>query len=249
MATLFWMMRELEKELNERKAIEVRVGLGYTGVQLDDGSMGLAYTFRHNTRHGCSVVNNAGALRGPAIDLAKMAGSRDAIEAAIGLATMNAVANSRPEVAAAENKDVVDCLDLRDADKIAMVGFFAPVADKLAGRDVTVFELDKGDCHCKEPIERQPELLPLMDVAIITSTSLINHTADGILYHLSNAREVAFLGASTPLMPSLFKDTKVTLLAGMIVRDAPLAFDIISQGGGAQKLSAASKKVLLRINR
>jgi hypothetical protein len=248
MATLFWMMRELEKELNERKAIEVRVGLGYTGVQLDDGSMGLAYTFRHNTRHGCSVVKNAGALRGPAIDLAKMAGSTDAIEAAIGLATMNAAANSRPEAANADNMDVTECLDLRDSDKIAMVGFFAPVADKLAGRDVTVFELDKGDCHCKEPIERQPELLPLMDVAVVTSTSLVNHTADNILYHLRNAREVALLGPSTPLMPSLFKDTTVTLLAGMIVHDAPLAFDIISQGGGAKQLAAAAKKALQRVN-
>jgi hypothetical protein len=39
---------------------DVRVGLGYTAVQLDDGRCGLAYTFRDDIQEGCCVIKAAG---------------------------------------------------------------------------------------------------------------------------------------------------------------------------------------------
>ncbi len=36
--------------------VDVRVGLGYTAVQLDDGRCGLAYTLRDDIQEGCCVI-------------------------------------------------------------------------------------------------------------------------------------------------------------------------------------------------
>jgi hypothetical protein len=43
---------------------DVRVGLGYTAIQLNDGNCGLAYTFRNDVSEGCSVIKSAGTLVG-----------------------------------------------------------------------------------------------------------------------------------------------------------------------------------------
>jgi len=51
---------------------DVRVGLAYTAVQLDDGRCGLAYTFRDELHEGCCVISDAGTLAGRrASDLAE----------------------------------------------------------------------------------------------------------------------------------------------------------------------------------
>ena len=71
---------------------DVRLGLGYTAVQLDDGRCGLAYTFRHELHEGCGVMSEAGTLAGRrASDLAQWAKSTDLLVSAVGLATLNAL--------------------------------------------------------------------------------------------------------------------------------------------------------------
>ena len=46
------------------KVTDVRIGLGYTAVQLDTGSVGLAYTFRDKAESGCSVFQGKRPLAG-----------------------------------------------------------------------------------------------------------------------------------------------------------------------------------------
>ncbi len=47
-----------------RKIKDVRAGLGYTCVMLEDRASGLAYTFRNEMGQGCSVLSDAGRLIG-----------------------------------------------------------------------------------------------------------------------------------------------------------------------------------------
>ena len=76
---------------NHRVA-DVRIGLGYTGVQLDNGRCGLAFTFRQEARGGCCAFREAGTLAGKlASEVAWCATSPDVITAAVGLATLNAL--------------------------------------------------------------------------------------------------------------------------------------------------------------
>ena len=55
-----------ESELKKRAVVDARVGLSYTGVLLDDQSLGLAYSFREEATECCEVVDKAGELEGSA---------------------------------------------------------------------------------------------------------------------------------------------------------------------------------------
>jgi len=91
--------------------------------------------------------------------------------------------------------------------------------------------------------------MPKMDVVIVTSTSLLNHTLDGILDCCGGAREVALVGPSTPLAPEVFMGTPVTVLAGMVVRDTERAMKIVSQGCGTMLLGRTADKLCIRLDR
>ena len=73
---------------------------------------------------------------------------------------------------------------------------------------------------------------------IITGSSTINGSIDGLLEMCSNAQQIALVGSSTPMFPELWKDTRVTARAGSWwprERKEDI-FRIISQGGGIARL-------------
>ena len=71
---------------------DVRVGLGYTAVALDDGRCGLAFTLHEKEYESCTVIAEAGALVGrKASELAAWMQQSDETACSIGLATVNAL--------------------------------------------------------------------------------------------------------------------------------------------------------------
>ena len=101
----------------ELRATDVRIGLGYTAVLLENGRCGLAYTFRHETGGGCCAFREAGTLCGRrAADLLAYANSTDVVSSAVALATVNAL-TSPPDDSAA------DGLGLLSAMKLTGTGF------------------------------------------------------------------------------------------------------------------------------
>jgi hypothetical protein len=79
------------------------------------------------------------------------------------------------------------------------------------------------------PADRADELLPQADVVAITSTSLINHTFDGLIRLCRDDAYVIMLGPSTPLSPVLL-ETGVDVLSGTVVEDVGRVLRSISQG-------------------
>jgi uncharacterized protein (DUF4213/DUF364 family) len=232
-----------------RTVVDLRVGVGYTGVLLDDGRCGLAYTFRDAAPdRGCNVLGEAGTLAGrAAADVARFARSPDPIAAAIGLATLNALG----EPPAAADADVLDVIDPRAQDEVGMVGYFRPLVEPLRKRAkaLHVFERQADAAAGLLPAEAAADILPRCRIAIVTATSLLNRTMDALLLSCRNAREVVVLGPSTPLQPDLFAGRGVTCLSGVWVTDGPRALRIISEGGGTRRLQPALRKVCLRIRR
>ena len=87
-------------------------------------------------------------------------------------------------------------------------------------------------------MDQQPVLLPECTKMIITGSSTINGSIDGLLEMCCNATQIALVGSSTPMFPEGWKDTKVTSLAGAWwpkERKEDI-FRIISQGGGIAQL-------------
>lgn len=237
-------------ERNEGVSIaDVRIGLGYTGVMLDDGRAGLAYTFRNEAGHGCSVFHRLRPLSGKsASELISMLPSDDPIEAAVGLACANALVNG--EDAEFQDGDILDRLDLRPDDRIGMVGYFGPLVEALKGRgcDLTVFERALSPSAEIRPAEEAVTRLPDCQVALITATSIINHSIDSLLESAGRCRETVILGASTPFHLGIFRNRSVTMLSGVVVRDSEGILRVISEGGGMRYFGPHIRKVSLRVH-
>ncbi len=233
-----------ESELKKRAVVDARVGLSYTGVLLDDQSLGLAYSFREEATECCEVVDKAGELEGGAWELAKIALSPRAVDSSVGIATLNAVFNRDIK---GEEGDILDFLDLKKSDKVGMVGNFRPVLERMGKNipELYIFERRPQDEEGVYPDWAVEQLLPEVDVAIITGTTVVNKTIDRLLELSKNAREIAILGPSTPMAPEVFRKRGVTLLSGMVVEDVEKALKIVSQGGGTIKLKDVSRKVNL----
>jgi uncharacterized protein (DUF4213/DUF364 family) len=230
-----------------RRVLDVRVGLGYTGVLLDNGRCGLAYTFRDMAEgRGCNVLDLAGTMaERPAADIAQLARSQDAILTAVGLATLNALS----EPPAANAGDVLEQLALEPEDEVVMVGLFRPLMEPLRKqvKALRILERNPDPAAGILSADAANEVLPRCQVAIVTATSLLNRTMDGLLALCRNAREIVVLGPSTPLEPAIFAGKGVTILSGVWVTDAARALRIISEGGGTKKMQPAVRKVNLRI--
>lgn len=211
---------------------DIRIGLGYTCVELLDGAAGIAWTPDQGAVSSCTHLPMAGTIQemseGKILGLIE---SGNHLERAIGLAGFNAV-NSRIE-RECNCKEAVAALGIEAADHVVMVGHFAPVIPRLKKTGCSLDILDLN--HAKPDIvdlRSGPELLGRCDVAIITSTSIINNTIDDLLGQLQNNRAAMLLGPSTPICPEAFANSRLTQLSGSRVKDIEALKRVISQGGG-----------------
>ncbi len=237
----------LVTEFKEQRLADVRIGLGYTAVMLEDGAVGVAYTFHEDAAAGCSVFMGRRPLAGrTTTEILDYLGSDEGVECTVGLAVANALANrAYPEQ---KEGDILELLPTEPGDRVGMVGFFGPLVGPLEKRvrQLTIFERNAARSDRVLPAEAALEELPRCEVAVITSTALITGDMDGLLEAASGCREVALVGASTPLVPSVFESRHVTLLSGVVVTDGPGILQIVSEGGGMGFFGPRIQKVNLR---
>lgn len=217
----------------KRIVTDVRIGLGYIGVALDNDRLGLAAVIREDFQTSCTAFSKAGTLAGlSASQLLKfLVDGRNPLEKALGLATANAIL--RPCSCADEEVEAIEAMNLTGQDTVAMVGFFGPLVGRIKETGATLSIVEKNP---RRPgitdAARQKEILSGATVAIVTATSILNDTIEDILQYLDSAREVSILGPSTPLYPEAFRNTPVTHLGGSESLDNKKIMQIISEGGG-----------------
>ncbi|MFP4571797.1 MAG: Rossmann-like domain-containing protein [Desulfobacterales bacterium] len=239
---------KLAREAAKHKIADVRIGLGYTAVMLENMKTGLAGTPLSHLRSCCTVFDAMLPLTGrKASDLLDLLTSDAPLETAVGLATANALTN---QPSPSQNTgDVLNLLTFSPEDRVAMVGNFAPMIGpvKSTGALLTIFEqIDSPEGELR-PASEIPALLPKCTVCLLTATSVINHTFDEIIDAASECRSVVLLGASTPLIPEIFTHTPVSLLSGVIVTKPKEILHIVSCGGGMQRFKNVIKKVNLAV--
>ena len=234
------------KLTNKHTAEDIRIGLGYTAVRLDDGRCGLAYTLHEQEYESCCVVPEAGKLAGrTASKLIPWIKSSDVTASAVGLATLNALI---PEPATAVESDILDLLQVGTEDTVGMIGYFGPLIGPLRKRThaLHIFERREEPEYEILPESAARDLLPKCQVVIMSATTLLNHTIDGLLDLSKTAREIAVLGPSTPLIPEIFSHHGVTMLSGLQVEDPARILQIVSEGGGTRQFGRAVRKLSQR---
>jgi len=215
---------------------EVVVGLGFTLVCLDDGACGVAYTLRDELERGCDAFNEAGKIRGREVrEVLPWMGGSSIIASSVGLAAANALLLP-PEQAF--SGDLMAYLDLKAGERVVTVGRFRPMEARLKRAGVELEVIERGDHQAP---------LSACDVALVTATSIINNTLEGILDVIAGAREVVILGPSTPYAPGAFEGSAVTVLAGSAVSDLESVRRIISEGGGTQTMGKALGRWMARV--
>ena len=212
-----------------------QVGLIYCAVQLETGTTGVAFTFpdQRSGKHCGRGLIGRGHLAGrKAEQLVEQLGSEDLVSSALGMAAANALIADSFIDSRATPGDVLDQLDIREGDRLCMVGCFLPVLEKLKSASVQVTAVDQVVKVGAEPAENSERPLPESQVAIITGTSIINNTIDALLELAAGCREVAILGPSTPLLAEAFRDLPVHCLSGIRIDEPDAVFRIIGEGGG-----------------
>jgi uncharacterized protein len=230
----------------DHRAMDIRVGLGYTAVALEDGRCGLAFTLHEKEYESCTVIPDAGTLAGrQASELISWMKATDETACAIGLATANALIGA-PN--GAVEADILDLLSVGPKDAVGMIGYFGPLVDsiKKRARVLHIFERKPIPDLGVLPDSAVGELLPQCQVVVLSATTLLNHTIDGLLDHCKAAREIAILGPSTPFLPGVFRRRGVTILSGIHVVDGPQVLRVASEAGGTRNFGKAIRKLNLR---
>lgn len=229
-------------------ATDIRIGLGYTAVLLADGNCGLAYTLHENEYESCCVIPEAGKLTGRKIsELISWMKLSDTTACAVGLAAVNAILP--PPVTAVES-DILDLLPVHSDDSVGMIGFFGPLVNPLKERVKALHIFERRPDPESEilPESAAQDILPKCQVAVISATTILNHTIDGLLDLCKTAREIVILGPSTPFLPEVFNRRGVTILSGLQVVDPDQTLRIVSEGGGTRQFRRAVRKLTLRTN-
>ena len=232
------LYEQVKSSAQNRKVIDLRIGLGYIGVRLDNDATGIAAVSLSVLSHGCKVVPAAGSFIGaPAADLLQyLVAGKNSLEIAIGLATANALIEPfSPDTV--DDREATTYLDLQKGVKVVMVGLFAPLVARIraTGAELTIIERNPSRMEILGH-EEQKDALKSCDVAIITATTLLNSTFEETISNLGKPRAVLLMGPSTPLIVDIFQDTPVTHLGGAVVADSARVMQIISEGGGTPAL-------------
>lgn len=230
---------ELQRAILPGRIQAVLVGLSRTMVLAEtaDGiRCGLAATLTNPgiDHHLHPAVRNAGHLHEMDYrDLAALSGSDSLTEAAIGLATINALLPWPSQQWIELNAE--DYLIQNGGGKnVAVVGHF-PFVDRLKPHVNHLWVLELNPREGDLPAQAAPEVIPQSDIVAITATTLINQTFDGLISLCRPEATVIMLGPSTPLSPILF-DYRINILSGTIVNDPQATWLGISQGVSLHQL-------------
>ena len=262
------LQSHLMDEARDRTILQAVAGGRFCAVMLDNGGVGVANLCpeecgvpSHHVadllpRPGTSATDALAALRSPE-------------RSAVGLATANALANRFAREASESHgnapghdirrwrqanigNNVLEVLGLRPDDHVGMVGCFCPLVEPIRRRVQRLSIFERGPRLTPDllPEDRAAGVLPECAVALITATTIINGTIDGLLAAATNCREVVLLGPSTPLVPEVFDASsgRVALLAGAVVTNAKELLRTVSQDGGTRDFATSMAKVNVRVN-
>jgi hypothetical protein len=226
----------------------VQVGFIYSSVMLDEKYMGVAYTFPRRGRCGVRDLSSEKPLCGrKASEMLPYLGKGDPLFSSLSLATVNALSSARAIPESMQFGDVLDVMEIREGDRVCMVGCFLPLMNALESMNVHLTAVDEIPKPGAKPPEEVESSLPESDVALITGTAIINNTIDHLLDLASNCRELAILGPSTPMLKEAFQHTPVSCLSGIRILEPEKAFRMIAEGGGFREFKKYAQKLNLPV--
>jgi uncharacterized protein (DUF4213/DUF364 family) len=258
----------LGPELDEIVVERAVVGLFFTGVKLTNGSAGSCATPIKTIPEAVCCPSSAMAMPFPgklagrrASDLAREALSGHGIRRAVGIATVNALADCcwqrrpHPDVELRPGVDAFDATEIRNGDKVVVVGAFVPFLKELKrrGQAFLVLEQDPSTLKADElpffrPAEQAAAIVPEADVVLITGATLVNNTLEDLLALVRPETRVTIVGPTVGMLPDAFLARGADVLGCVKITDADAFLDLLAEGGSGYHFfgRSAQKLVLAR---
>jgi uncharacterized protein (DUF4213/DUF364 family) len=198
-------------------------------IYVDSINVGLASTANADP---CAEIANIGRMHEMTTrELALLMHSKEIIEAAIGLAAINASLDLTRLKSRLVSANAVKILREKGRGKnVSIIGHFPFIESLIRDgvcKNVWVFEMNpkSADDLSSDLI---PKYIPQSEVVLISGTTLINHSF-GDIVRLARDSYNILLGPSTPLTPILF-DFGIDAICGVVVADKDKAKLSLSQG-------------------
>ena len=221
----------------------------FCAVQLDDGSVGLAFTLLDGTLAALHARGDRGQAGRMAMELVRGYAESDGAGRALGLAAINALTRrlyDRAGFVADNSTDSFGSLNLAPGDRLGMVGHFTPLIEqaRALGIPVTVLEL-KAELVREEPglvVTLDAQRLAGCNKIVSTSTLLLNGTFEAVAGCWRGAEAVAIVGPSAGCPPDPLFAAGVSAVGTAWVVDAE-AF--LARCAAGEKWGETSRKATL----
>ena len=196
-----------------------------------------------------------------ASELMQEALAADGLARAVGIATLNALAElcwrRRPAqgVALLPGTDAFDATEIRRGEQVVLVGAFIPFLKELKRRNQPYLVLEQNPAALKpeempyyRPAELAREVVPAADVLLITGATLLNDTLEDLLALARPEARVTVLGPTVGMLPDAFLARGADILGSVRIARPDAFLDLLAEGGSAPHFlgHSAEKLVLAR---
>jgi uncharacterized protein len=259
----------LGEELQHLRVERAVVGLFFTGVKLSNGAAGICATpVKEIPESVCcpssvAAIPNAGKLRGAkVVDYLAYLSEGRPLKTALGIAAVNALSEAcrqahPPEgytIAAVE--DSPSDMQIQDDAYVVVVGALVPYLKllKKRGRPFGILEKDVRTLRENEmPFYVAPEeadaAIAKADHLILTGTTVLNGTLEGILAAAKPGAEIDVVGPTVSMLPGAFFRRGVTSLGGITCVDPDRLLDTLAEGGSGYHFFGKSARQIVMRNR
>lgn len=234
------------------------IGFNFVGVKLSNGRCHFIYLMREDIPSGDMIFPYGEQMIGmDAWEVAQWAlnGAED-LQRSLGVAALNAASPYYFDPAYQGEADFYD--DVDENTVLGVIGYMPPVLNRYGNVVKRYISFDRavdmqGSVEGAEqtvyPVERQAELLPLCDKVLITGTSMINHSTDGIVAMCTGADDVILSGFSVPFYPEAYRDSGITALGTLWFEEGSEAlFKPLSLGAGRMKVREYTHSINYRLH-
>lgn len=227
------------------------IGLFFIGVKLSNGIGGLCYTpVKMIPEAVCcpssaKAMPNSGKIKGKGVtSFAQDIFSTNPLKKAIAIAVLNALSetcrqkNFYKDYEYIIKADPLDYITIPEDTYTVVVGALIPYIKMLKknGNSYGILELDPRTLKKEEmpyyiAPDKAEDAISRADYLLITGTTLINDTLEGILSKRKEGAKAVVVGPTASLYPEAFFKRGVISLGGITVTEPDELLDIIAEAG------------------
>ena len=219
-------------------------------VTLRDGSAGLYYAWLGASQKGMGSRYEPEQFSGRhPVELARYCAGDDEADCSLGLAAINAITRHVFRTAGFTPMDAPDSmgiLDIAATDHVGMVGYFPSLVKRLRNNGIRLTVIEKKPQFHKQQenflVSADPHTLEGCNKVMITASTLLNNSIDGLLDYTRQAQRRVMIGPTAGFFPDPLFTRGIAAIGGSEIRFPDLARQRLSANQG---LGGSARKFLL----